>query len=325
MRGNLFNIGVVSNQEQSGGTSYVLDDFPNALGAFSLRKLSNAFVGKPIHIARTTIGFTEEVDIGFDSNDEVSMDSPVTAVAPSTTLATNLGEFLWAATYANPDGLPAPARSAVVTWYDQSGNGLDFIQGAPGYRPAFNSPGNFYILNGKPSINFDGSNDELIQSGVFGLSATNTDIVQYSVQQFEDTRWTMARGGHNGDYYFVAHHLLPGTSPYGSSPGTSPPNSIYKNGTLMVAPDQQVIFNEFSSVAVPPIGQTLLTFTGIDFISWSVTLPPPAPPIVLYELWGYDGINTKGKIQEFILYNAPNHPTQTDIETAINTYYTIYP
>ena len=127
------------------------------------------------------------------------MESAVTWV-PGTgtaTHATTLGEFVFAAGYANPDSMPAPQRTAIHTWYDQSENGYDFIQTAPAYQPAFNAPGVFYILNGKPSINFDGTNDELLETSVFGLGNTSTDVVHYSVQQFEDDRWVLARGGHN--------------------------------------------------------------------------------------------------------------------------------
>ncbi len=311
-------IGGPGNTGTGGGSSYILDDFPNALGAFALRKLKSAYSGYPIHIARTTIGFTEEVNVGFDSNDEVSMDSPVTALV-GTTLATNLGEFLGAPTYTNPDGLPAAARSAVVTWYDQSGNGFNFEQPAGAYRPGFTAPGTFYILNGKPSLNFDGTNDELYQTSVFGLGNTSSDVVHYSVQQFEDNRWVMARGGHNGDYYLQGQDLA-ANQPYGSSPGTNPPNVIFKNGGELVAPTTQDVYDVFSNLATPPAGQTLLTFLGIDFVGWN----PVAYPVG-YELWGYDGVLTKGKIQELILYNSPNHPAQADMETAINDYYTIYP
>ena len=316
MRGNLFNIGVVSSQEQGGGTSYMLDDFPNALGAFALRKLSSTYSGKIAQIRRHIDNI--EVDVDFDTDDELSMDSPVTAVV-GVTLATNLGEFVRAVGYTNPDGLALPQRCGTVKWYDQSGNGFDLIQTTAIWQPLFTAPGQFYTLNGKPTLWFDGSNDELLETSVFGLGNTSTDVIQYSVQQFEDNRWVMARGGHNGDSYLQGQNFA-ANPPYGSSPGTNPPNVIFKNGVELIAPTTQDVYDEFSTQATPPAGQTLLTFTGIDFVGWD----PPSYPLG-YELWGYDGVLAKGRMQELIFYNTPNHPTQTDIETAINTYYTIYP
>ena len=89
--------------------------------------------------------------------------------------------------------------------------------------------------------------------------------------------------------------------------------------------DRNTVFYALSNYlgSTPPAsaGQTLATFTGINFISWSF----PTPGDAEYELWSYGGgYNIKGKIQELILYNAPNHPVQTNIETSINGYYGIY-
>ncbi|MEO1944781.1 MAG: hypothetical protein ABGY11_10825 [Candidatus Thioglobus sp.] len=335
MRGNLFNIGVVSSQVQGGGTSYMLDDFPNALGAFSLRKLSSTYTSSIIRLRRTTLGFMEEVNVDLDSNDEISMDSPVTAIV-GVTLATTLGEFVFAPTYSNPDGLPGAASANIHTWYDQSGNGLDLIQLVGGRQPIVIKLGGFFYINSKPGVFFDGSDDTLWQDDVFGLEATATDIVHYSVQYIEDERFVLARGGHGGDYYGTGQYANTASGSYGSSPGTSPPNDWYVNGVALPKTlpaggpftdvDRDSVFYALSNFggSVPPAaaGQTLITFTGINFISWSY----PGPGLAEYELWSYGGgYNIKGKIQEFILYNAPNHPTQTDIETAINTYYTIYP
>jgi len=311
-------IGFDSANSIGGGGGYILDDFPNALAAFSLRKLSSTYTGSALRVRRDNITFPEEVNIDFDSNDVVSMDSPVIAVV-GVTLATNLGEFVVAPGYSDPDGIGAPQSTAVVQWYDQSGNGWILDQTPSlAYQPSFNGPGVFYDLNGKPSIYFDGSNDELTEGSVFGLGNTISDVVQFSVQQFEDTRWTMARGGHNGDYYLQGHNVG-AAQPYGTSPGTNPPNVIFKNGAELIAPTTQDIYDEFSNLATPPAGQTLLTFTGIDFVGWN----PVAFPIG-YELWGYDGLLTKGRIQELIFYNAPNHPLQASMEGAINNYYSIY-
>jgi len=331
------NIGVVSSAQQgASSTPLLLDDYPNALGAFSLRKLRNAYTGSVLRVRRINLTFPEVVDIDFDTNNVVSMDSPVTAVV-GTTLATNLGEFVVAAGYSDPDGIGAPQRTAVVQWYDQSGNGF-LLDQTPNlaYQPTFNSPGAFYEVNGKPGIFFDGSNDTLWQDDVFGLEATATDIVHYSVQYIEDEVFIFARGGHGGDYYGTGQYANPTIGSYGSSPGTSPPNDWYVNGVALPKTlplggpftdvDRDSVFYALSNFlgSTPPAaaGQTLITFTGIDFISWSY----PTPADAEYELWSYGGgYILKGKLQELILYNAPNHPIQGDIETSINDFYSIYP
>ena len=262
----------------------LLDDYPNALGAFSLRKLRLSYSGSSLQIQRLIDAI--EVNVGFDCNGEVSMDSLVTAVSGSTA-ATNLGEFVDAVGYADPDGLGAGANTSVVKWYDQSSNGYDLTQiPSPAYRPAFTTSGSFYVINGKPSINFDGVSDTLTQWDVFGLAATSTDIVHYSVQYIEDDIFIMARGGHGGDYYGTGQYGNTTTGSYGSSPGTSPPNDWYVNGVALPKTlpaggpftnvDRDSVFYAMSNYALsaPPAtaGQTLCTFTGIDFTSWSFLL-----------------------------------------------------
>jgi len=326
-----------SEPKRKGGES-LLDLYPNALGGFSLRKLRSDYSGYIIRIRRVNIASPEEVNVSFDSNDEVSMESAVTWV-PGTgtgTLATTLGEFVFATGYANPDSMPAAQRTAVHTWYDQSGNNSDFIQTILSSQPAFNAPGAFYDVNSKPSIFFDGSNDTLTEWDLFGLAATSTDIVHYSVQYIEDERFVLARGGHGGDYYGTGQYANTTIGSYGSSPGTSPPNDWYVNGVALPKTlplggpftdvDRDSVFYALSNFlgSTPPAaaGQTLITFTGIDFISWSY----PTPADAEYELWSYGGgYILKGKLQELILYNAPNHPIQGDIETSINDFYSIYP
>ena len=75
--------------------SFLLDQYPGAAAAYSLRKLRSAYTGAAIRITSTGIG-SPSTDIGFVNN-----------VLDVTTLQTFVG-----------------ANTAVVTtWYDQSGNG----------------------------------------------------------------------------------------------------------------------------------------------------------------------------------------------------------
>jgi len=313
---------------------FPLDLHPNALGGFSLRKLRSAYTGSAIRIRRGTLGQMEEVNVAFDGNNEVSMDSTITAVV-GTTLATNLGEFVGAPTYTNPDALPAQANAYIHTWYDQSGNGFELQQTVTGRQPIIIKLAEFFVVNGRKCIYFDGSDDTLTEWDLFNLEATSTNIVHYSVQYIEDEKFVFARGGHGGDYYGTGQYANTTTGSYGTSPGTSPPNDWYVNGVALPKTlpaggpftnvDRDSVFYALSNFggSVPPAsaGQTLCTFTGIDFISWSY----PSPGNAEYELWSYGGgYIVKGKLQELILYNAPNHPTQTDIEKDLNCYYSVY-
>ena len=109
----------------------LLNDFPNASGAYSLRKLDKNYSGYAIKVRESGSGTL--ADIGFDSNGDLD----IAALTAHTT--TNNG--------------------AVSIWYDQSGKGRN-LQGsvlAVAEWPLIVSAGVINTVNGKPSIYFDGS------------------------------------------------------------------------------------------------------------------------------------------------------------------------
>jgi hypothetical protein len=125
----------------------LLDDYPNAAAAYSLRKLRTAYTGSAIEVRRTN---NDVADIGFTSTGELD-----TAALLAFT------------------GTGALDNGFVTKWYDQSGNARNATQVTALSQPQIVSAGSVILLNGKPSINFDGIDDKLICS--FGLlSQPNT-------------------------------------------------------------------------------------------------------------------------------------------------------
>ncbi len=59
----------------------------------------------------------------------------------------------------------------VTTWYDQSGNARNATQSTAGNQPQIVSSGSIITENGKPTLQFDGSND--ILSSIFGTTITS--------------------------------------------------------------------------------------------------------------------------------------------------------
>ena len=108
----------------------LLDDYP-ATAAYSLRKLSTAYLGSAIRVRIDTTG-QPEYDIGFDSNGELD----------TADLLSKAG-----------------ANDAyVTTWYDQSGNGNDAFNISASSQPQIVSSGSVTLVNGKPSILFNTDN-----------------------------------------------------------------------------------------------------------------------------------------------------------------------
>lgn len=115
-----------------GAETPLLDLYPNAQAAYSLRKLRSDYSGYCIKIRRSSDDTT--LDIGFYGN-EINYSAVLSFVG--------LG-----------DGF-------VHTWYDQSGNGLNVAKGANFSHPKIVSSGAFITNNGKKSLYFNDANRNL--------------------------------------------------------------------------------------------------------------------------------------------------------------------
>jgi hypothetical protein len=110
----------------------LLDDYPNAAAAYSLRRLSGAYGGSAIGVRIDTTG-QPEYNIGF-------VDGELDVATLEGYCTGGLNAF-------------------VKTWYDQSGNGYDASQTTSASQPQIVSSGSVILKNGKPTLQFDGIND----------------------------------------------------------------------------------------------------------------------------------------------------------------------
>lgn len=125
----------------------LLDLYPNAAAAYSLRKLRSDYLGAAIRVRRTN---GDEVDIGF--------------LGDGTLDTITLANFC-----SGVDGF-------VTTWYDQSGNARNATQSTAANQPQIVSSGSVIVDNVKPSILFDGVNDKLTKSS-FGFPTNNISVI----------------------------------------------------------------------------------------------------------------------------------------------------
>lgn len=112
------------------GQPLLLDIYPNAAVAYSVRKLRTAYSGAALRVRRSSDN--AESDIGFVSN---QLDTA------------SLLSFVGA------------GNGFVTTWYDQSGNGENITQTTAAYQPRIVNAGVLEIISGVPSIKFDGTDD----------------------------------------------------------------------------------------------------------------------------------------------------------------------
>src|SRR6476469_4322821 len=112
--------------------------------AYSTRKLSSSYNGLALRVRRADNALA---DVAFDANGGVSGTSTVTLVSGGSTMS-------FASFYSG-------TSCYVQTWYDQSGKGRNAVQATASSQPAIINNGTPYTFNGRFSLNFDGSSDEL--------------------------------------------------------------------------------------------------------------------------------------------------------------------
>lgn len=125
----------------------LLIEYPGAAAAYSLRLLRSTYTGDAIRVRRSSDN--TEQDIGFVSG-ELDTSSLLSFV-----------------------GTGGTDNGFVKTWYDQSGNGYDATQTTAANQPQIVSAGSVILEGGKPTVQFDGSNDYLIQYGLSSLFSGN--------------------------------------------------------------------------------------------------------------------------------------------------------
>ena len=116
----------------TGAYGFMLDQFPGADVALSLRRLSTGYNGPMIRIRREIDD--EEADVHFDARHYFSLNSPVDNFSSGSS-STNLGEFVHSADYDNPDSLGSATTARLRTWYDQSGNSNDAVRTTADRQP----------------------------------------------------------------------------------------------------------------------------------------------------------------------------------------------
>ena len=173
--------------EHEFATDLLLEDYPGAEGAYSVRKIRYAYTGDAMRI-REDSGNTE-TDIGFDSNGDLD----------TAAIASHCGS----------------ANGYVVTWYDQSGNGNDATQSTTTKQPQIYNGSAVLTDNGKPALKYVTTNSLRLPNAMLPSAINNCSsfTVQsptsgISLQLGDETspanRWFLAFGYIGSDYFGYA-------------------------------------------------------------------------------------------------------------------------
>jgi hypothetical protein len=264
----IFNI---SNKiKLSSITPLLLDLYPGSAAAYSLRSLSS--VTNNVVRVREDAGNTEQ-------------DFTAAEVADGT-----LEAFVGAGN-----------NGYVVTWYDQSGNGNDATQGAAAEQPKIVDAGVLVEENGKPALQFDGSNDGFTTSVVGSPVFDFYSVIKANINDefiLPDNFSVLS------NYYGYIARIDSSTTIYNNY-GT--PN-LYVNGSLETPIIRQDVVNLLSTG-----NQTLNVHQGADTSAWSYI-----------EMFKRNSFEFQGVCQEVIIYDTDQSSNRVSIENNINNHYNIY-
>jgi hypothetical protein len=271
---------------QSGGISFVglLDNYPNAAAAYSLRKLRAGYGGNAIKVRRSSDN--TEADIGF-------------------TALGNLDTTALTSFCSGTDGF-------VTTWYDQSGNGRNATQTTAANQPQIVSSGSVLTLTGigsaRPILRFDGTNDSFNFSTITAAQFT-TFYPQKKNASADLSAWFSRTVGTVSPFSPIIFGnvgtYIGNATKTTYSAGYNNNNYILISGYINSSNDGFIQINNSAITLGSTLGPSGTNeFTSINQRGGS----------------GY----SKCDVPEMIFYPSDNSSNLSNINTNINTYYGIY-
>jgi len=270
----------------------LLDDYPGAAAAYSLRKLDRDYAGYAIRVRRASDN--TEQDIGFNASR--GLDTSALATFCSGT-----------------DGF-------VKVWYDQSSNGNDATQTTLGYQPKIYDSSTGVIENGsagneKPAMEFNGTSQRLTNANeiMTGSSLCLIGVMQSDVTT--DLRMWVDQSGVNqgGALYQLGSNYDAFARFGGAYIGLT--DIVFANNNHALFFANWVSGNSKAHINATEVDSNSTSFSGSGNTG--------------VQFWiGNDSDVTSraadGKLQEIIVYNSDQSSNRTGIEDNINDYYSIY-
>ena len=190
----------------------LLDTYPGAAAAYSLRKLRTAYNGSAIRVRRSNDN--AETDIGFFNNE-------LDTASLNTFVGANSG--------------------FITTWYDQSSNTRNITQATAGNQPIIVNAGTIQTINSKPAVYFDTTTKSL--SVAYGFPGANSFI--FDVLQSNDLRFLLYHGQSDGLTFVSVGNNADSNTLINANATVS---NYYKNSLLQTAPTTRIgIYNLVST------------------------------------------------------------------------------
>lgn len=267
----------------------LLDLYPNASAAYSLRKLRSAYTGSAIRVRRESDN--TEQDIGFIDN--------VLDTATLTSFCSGTNGF-------------------VKTWYDQSGNARNAEQTTAADQPKIATAGSVNIEGVKPALTFDNT-DGLLLNVVQEINLSNFTIL-WVAKRFSTNNNGMILTGSDGSQ-FMGNDINGGGNPYVNCQTGILINIANSNTSASNIETTYHLAYANRRNSTESVGQFNNSNNNYNNITSSAT-------VNIRRISKYVGGSTTfdyvGNIQEIIIYASDKSSNRTEISSNINDFYSIY-
>lgn len=285
-----------------GAPNLLLDNFPGAHRAYSVRKLSKDYSGFAMKVRRTD---NEEADVAFDDNGRVSGSSMIANPSGGVSV-TDLDTFV---------GSGGTDHAFVTLWYDQSGEGSNADDADVDYQPKLYNAGSLITVNSRAAVLFDGTDDHLgiDESGLSFGSVTTFAVFKHGSTSGTRVPWGLSNA--SGNFYL---HLMYGADMYYYDTGNIAGHSV----------DTDQHFWTYEG-AVGTNKQTIFMDGAASTASGDSDKDTSFSDVAGNGLGGYEAgtggssFSWQGHFQEFIVYDSDQISNRSDIESDIDTEYDI--
>jgi hypothetical protein len=269
----------------------LLDDYPNAAAAYSLRKLDKDYTGAAIRVRKDTTGQPEQ-DIGFTASGDLD--------------TVGLKNFLL-------------TRSGfVTTWYDQSGNARNASQTTQANQPRIANLGVIDRENSRPTVRFDGSNDHYNLGDILDIGQNSFLSLAFSNISNNNSIYAKSAAANTSNRYAliveagIAYSFLQ-TDIARHATATGSGKRLYCS-QIIRGTSNTLFFNNSQ------VGQN----NAIDNYNMNSTFPflIGAYNDVGGGSAGFYFLN--GTLSELLIYLSDQSSNRTGLSNNINTYYSIY-
>lgn len=285
----LTGIGIIGSPSPA---ALLLDAYPSALEAYSLRLLRTAYTGNAIRVRRSSDN--AEQNIGF-----------VNGVLDTASLLSFVGA----------------GNGFITTWYDQSGNGRTVTQTTAGNQPRIVTSGSLLTSNGKATISFGTNDDWWLNWNGLGFQST--------ISLF--ATWTITDGPTNGGVYGPSAGIV-GQGLEIIQNGPTNQTLVRINGTQRItgATTAARLWTSATQTVSAILGNSTSVqgYKNNATVTMANSSAMPtlnsAEPTALGRYYDVISYNMYGNVQEWVVWTSNQTSNVSGINSNINSYYGAY-